>query len=206
VWTATKSLGSHQNTVRRWRDRFAKSGVAGVGAVAPGRDRKPQIPRLWRLHTVPKDGSAAWTTQSMASRCGGKDTVIRIWRARGLRPWCIETFKLSNDLDFETKCSGPLWDKAEEVKAEIAQIARVQPGRRNSTTTATKSIASLPQTHRQRPHPPGSGNNSHPKPLTAPSSSSGLARVASRASQPGRRSQEAAGKAAALPFTPTNPA
>jgi len=40
----------------------------------------------------------------MAAHAGvGKDTVARIWRARNLRPWRVDTFKLSNDPDFETK-------------------------------------------------------------------------------------------------------
>ncbi len=111
VRATARALGSHQDTVRRWRDRFAVSGVAGIGAVAPGRGRKPQIPAATveaivddTLHTVPEDGSAAWSTRTMAARHGvGKDTVARIWRARGLRPWRTETFKLSNDPDFEAK-------------------------------------------------------------------------------------------------------
>ena len=32
-----------------------------------------------------------------------KDTVARIWRARKLRMWRVETFKLSNDPNFEAK-------------------------------------------------------------------------------------------------------
>jgi hypothetical protein len=56
------------------------------------------------LHTVPDDGSTAWTTRSMAARHGvGKDTVARVWRARNLRPWEVDTFKLSNDPEFENK-------------------------------------------------------------------------------------------------------
>ena len=40
----------------------------------------------------------------MADRHGvGKDTVARIWRVRKLRPWKVETFKLSTDPDFEAK-------------------------------------------------------------------------------------------------------
>lgn len=33
----------------------------------------------------------------------GKDTVQRIWKARNLRPWQVDTFRLSNDPDFEAK-------------------------------------------------------------------------------------------------------
>ena len=31
------------DAVRRWRARFAEEGVAGVGVIAPGRGRKPEI-------------------------------------------------------------------------------------------------------------------------------------------------------------------
>ena len=111
VRATARALGSHQDTVRRWRDRFIESGAAGVGVVAPGRGRKPQIPAATveaivddTLRSVPEDGSAAWSTRSLAARHGvGKDTVARIWRSRGLRPWRTETFKLSNDPDFEAK-------------------------------------------------------------------------------------------------------
>ena len=111
VRSVARALGSHQDTVRRWRDRFLESGPAGVGAVAPGRGRKPGISAAAveaivadTLHSAPEDGSAAWSTRSMAQRHGvGKDTVARIWRARELRPWRTETFKLSNDPDFEAK-------------------------------------------------------------------------------------------------------
>ena len=56
------------------------------------------------LQSVPDDGSTCWSTRVMARRHGvGKDTVARIWRARNLRPWRVDTFKLSNDPDFEAK-------------------------------------------------------------------------------------------------------
>ena len=104
-----ESLGVHQETVRRWRARFALTGAAGVGVVAPGRGRKRRITARQEaaivcdtLHTVPEDGSARWSTRTMAARHGvGKDTVARIWNERGLRPWQTDTFKLSTDPDFE---------------------------------------------------------------------------------------------------------
>lgn len=40
----------------------------------------------------------------MGARHGvSKDTVARIWRARKLRPWRVDTFKLSTDPNFEAK-------------------------------------------------------------------------------------------------------
>ena len=99
------------DTVRRWRSRFAEAGVDGVGVIAPGRGRKPEIPQKTidaivndTLHAMPDDGSTHWSTRTMAERFGvGKDTVARIWRARNIKPWLVETFKLSTDPDFEAK-------------------------------------------------------------------------------------------------------
>lgn len=111
VRSTAKLLRTYPNTVASWRDRFMEAGVAGVGVIAPGRGRKPEIPAETveaivhdTLHTVPDDGSACWSTRSLGARHGvGKDTVQRIWKARNLRPWQVDTFKLSNDPDFEAK-------------------------------------------------------------------------------------------------------
>src|SRR5438128_7076256 len=99
------------DTVRRWRSRFVEAGVDGVGVIAPGRGRKPEIPQDTidaivndTLHATPDDGSTHWSTRTMGERFDvGKDTVARIWRARNIKPWLVETFKLSNDPDFEAK-------------------------------------------------------------------------------------------------------
>lgn len=99
------------DTIRRWRARFSQVGVGGVGAIAPGRGRKPEIPAAMvkaivddTMHSVPDDGSTCWSTRTLGAKHGvGKDTVQRIWKARNLRPWLVDTFKLSNDPDFEAK-------------------------------------------------------------------------------------------------------
>lgn len=99
------------DTVRSWRRKFEAGRVAAVGTIAPGRGRKPEIDQATvdaivddTLHTVPDDGSTEWSCRTMAARHGvGKDTVQRIWKARNLRPWKVETFKLSNDPNFEAK-------------------------------------------------------------------------------------------------------
>jgi transposase len=104
-------LGTWPNTVTRWRDRFVDDGPAGIGVIRPGRGRPPEIADdvieavvADTVGTVPDDGSSGWTTRSMAARHGiGKDTVAGIWKARGLRPWKVETFKLSTDPAFEEK-------------------------------------------------------------------------------------------------------
>ena len=145
VRATARSLGVHQDTVRNWRNRFAETGAAGVGVVAPGRGRKRQITAEQEeaivydtLHTVPDDGSAAWSTRTMAARHGvGKNTVWRIWNERGLRPWRTDTFKLSTDPDFEAKLAdvvGLYVDPPERAvvfsfdeKTQCQAIDRTQP-------------------------------------------------------------------------------
>jgi len=105
-----RRCGVTSNAVRRWRSKFAVDGVVGVGRIRPGRGRKPEVPEAVveaivhdTLHTTPPDATH-WSTRSMAQHAGvGKDTVARIWRARQIRPHRVETFKLSNDPDFEEK-------------------------------------------------------------------------------------------------------
>jgi len=100
-----------KDTVRRWRTKFESGGLDAVGTIAAGRGRKLEIADSTieaivsdTLHTVPDDGSVAWSTRTMAERHGvGKDTVQRIWKARNLRPWRTDIFKLSNDPFFEDK-------------------------------------------------------------------------------------------------------
>ena len=99
------------DTVRRWRARFGATGPAGVGVIAKGRGRKPSLPagtvaEVLRLtqHELPADGSTHWSTRSMARRVGiGKDAVARIWADHNLKPWKVDTFKVSNDPRFEEK-------------------------------------------------------------------------------------------------------
>jgi transposase len=99
------------DTVRRWRARFSEFGVQGVGTIAKGRGRKPWLPpdTVERVLTATRDhtppGAAThWTTRSMAAHIGvGKDTVAQIWADHGLKPWKVDTYKVSNDPQFEEK-------------------------------------------------------------------------------------------------------
>lgn len=104
------AVGVTPVTVRAWRTRFAEEGLAKFAQVREGRGRKPSIPaetveEIVRvtLHETPP-GATHWSTRSMAARVGvSRDTVHRVWRARGLQPHRVETFKLSNDPRFEEK-------------------------------------------------------------------------------------------------------
>jgi hypothetical protein len=46
------------------------------------------------LHNTLDDGSFHWTSRLMPAHHGiGKDSVARIWRDHGLKPWKVEEFK-----------------------------------------------------------------------------------------------------------------
>ncbi|MGH2535170.1 MAG: IS630 family transposase [Thermomicrobiales bacterium] len=106
-----RRLGVSPDRVRRWRARFEAQGPAGVGQVAPGRGRKPSLPEgtvaeivRMTLEERPDDGSTHWSTRALAEALGvSRETVRRVWRDHGLRPWRVETFKLSSDPRFEEK-------------------------------------------------------------------------------------------------------
>ncbi len=97
-------LGISATTVRSWRARFAEEGIAKLGKVREGRGPKPSIPTETveaivnaTLHSKPK-GHTHWSCRTMAAEFGvSPATVNRIWRARGLKPHLVDTYKVSND-------------------------------------------------------------------------------------------------------------
>jgi len=99
------------DTVRRWRVRFAEQGVEGVGKIAKGRGRKSGLTEGTVAEIVrvtcqenPGDSGTHWTTRSLAKRFGlGKDTIAKVWADHSLKPWKVDTFKISNDPNFEQK-------------------------------------------------------------------------------------------------------
>jgi transposase len=106
-----RRCGATADTIRRWRARFGASGPGGVGVIGPGRGRKQTVRAelaaavvAATLHEAPPGDEPQWSTRLMAERFGiGKDTVARIWRARGIRPHRVERFKVSTDPAFEEK-------------------------------------------------------------------------------------------------------
>ena len=103
-------VGVTAMTVRSWRARFAAEGLTKFAKVAAGRGRKATIPQevIEKILDLTKNstpsGETHWSTRTMAKRVGvSKDTVQRVWSARGLKPHLVNTFKLSNDPRFEEK-------------------------------------------------------------------------------------------------------
>ena len=97
-------------TVRSWRARFEAQGLTKFARVASGRGRKSTIPQkvideiVDLTQNSTPEGETHWSTRTMAKRVGvSKDTVQRVWSARGLKPHLVRTFKLSNHPRFEEK-------------------------------------------------------------------------------------------------------
>lgn len=138
------ALGVSRPTVLQWRARFLTDGLESVGAVRPGRGRKPEITaRQVRaivhrtLHETPP-GATHWSCRSMAKVAGvSHSTVQRIWDSHGLQPHRVTTFKLSKDPAFAEKLTDIVGlylnppDKAVvlcvDEKSQIQALDRTQP-------------------------------------------------------------------------------
>ncbi len=96
-------LALTRGTVAKWRSRFASERLDGLhDEPRPGRPRmltdaavEEVIVRT--LETLPRDATH-WSTRSMAAQVGLSQTAVsRIWRAFGLQPHRVESWKLSKD-------------------------------------------------------------------------------------------------------------
>ena len=96
-------------TVGKWRRRFVERGLDGLldeprpGVPRKIGDGKVESVIVQTLESRPL-GATHWSTRSMARHSGiSTSSVGRIWRAFGLQPHRLETFKLSTDPLFVAK-------------------------------------------------------------------------------------------------------
>jgi transposase len=105
-----RRAGVSRPCVRRWRERFAREGLAGL---LRDKSRKPGTPPL-PAETVdrvigltlqePPGEATHWTGRMMARAVGvSLRSVQRIWKAHRLAPHRVRTFKLSRDPAFVPK-------------------------------------------------------------------------------------------------------
>jgi len=139
-------LGVSRPTVSRWLDRYEAEGAIGLAADRPRSGRPKQITPDDEtaiidatLHRAAPDGGTHWSTRLMAAQVGvHQTTVARIWRAHGLKPHLVETFKVSTDPDFVAKLRdvvGLYVDPPKRAvvfsvdeKSQIQALNRTQPG------------------------------------------------------------------------------
>lgn len=95
--------------VGKWRRRFVEHRLDGLrdeprsGTPRSIDDERIEAMIVRTLESVPPDATH-WSSRGMARACGlSVSTVQRIWRAFGLQPHRLETFKLSTDPDFVAK-------------------------------------------------------------------------------------------------------
>lgn len=103
------AVGVTRQTVRTWRERFAKDRLDGLGdeprCGAPRKIGDDRIEAIVVKTLEEKPANAThWSTRGMAKASGvSTSTVHRIWRAFSLQPHRSETFKLSADPQFVEK-------------------------------------------------------------------------------------------------------
>ena len=102
-------LGIDRSTVNKWRARFQAQRLEGLsdeprpGAPRTITDDDVEAVIVKTLEETPTDATH-WSTRSMAQATGMSQSAIsRIWRAFGLKPHLVETFKLSPDPQFVDK-------------------------------------------------------------------------------------------------------
>jgi transposase len=138
-----RRLGVSRPTVTTWRSRFSEHRLDGLlDEPRPGRPRSVDdaaVEELIRatLETAP-EGATHWSTRSMAQHLGmSQSTVSRVWRAFGLAPHKVDTWKLSTDPLFTEKVRdivGLYLDPPERAlvlcvdeKTQIQALDRTQP-------------------------------------------------------------------------------
>jgi transposase len=102
--------GVSRESVRKWRVRFMERRMDGLAdAPRPGGPRRITDEQVevvvTRVLTEKGPGQDThWSTRTMAAETGlSQSSVSRIWRAFGLKPHVVETWKLSSDPEFISK-------------------------------------------------------------------------------------------------------
>jgi transposase len=110
IGEAASDLGVSRDMVSKWRGRFLRDRLEGLtDEPRPGRPRlisDEQVEQVIAktLEEMPPSGDTHWSTRSMARAAGLNQTAVsRIWRAFGLKPHLVQTWKLSADPQFIDK-------------------------------------------------------------------------------------------------------
>jgi transposase len=140
-----RRTGISKPTVWRWQRRFMEGGVP-ILLREPSRKpgRAPLTPDVVRrvvetaLHVTPENATH-WSVRSLALEMGISSTSVhRIWKAHGIKPHLLRSFKLSRDPQFVDKLHdvvGLYLNPPEHAlvlsvdeKSQIQALDRTQPG------------------------------------------------------------------------------
>ena len=137
-----RELGIGRIQAGCWRDRFAQGGLGAIEGDLPRSGRKPRIDaaEIVRITTqTTREGATHWSTRTLAAKVGISDTtVLKVWRAHGLKPHRVKTFKVSRDPKFVEKLEdivGLYMSPPEHAlvlccdeKSQVQALDRTQPG------------------------------------------------------------------------------
>ncbi len=165
-------LGVKPHTVGRWRTRFAELGLAGIAKDLPRGGRSRRVREGVQSEIIRKTtqetprNATHWSTRSLAAELGINQSMVhRVWKANGLKPHLVRTFKVSRDPHFEEKLIDVVGlylnppEKAlvisADEKSQVQALDRTQPSlpmipgrcgtmthdyKRNGTTTLFAAI------------------------------------------------------------------
>ena len=109
IASVAAEVGASRATVSKWRARFLVDRVEGLSdEPRPGRprvigDEAVEAVIVKTLEEAPGQDTH-WSTRSMAAATGlSQSAISRIWRAFGLKPHAVDTWKLSTDPQFVDK-------------------------------------------------------------------------------------------------------
>ena len=105
-----RRTGKSKPCVWRWQERFMREGVAGLlrdKTRPPGTPPLPAATVEWVVELTlgePPGEATHWTGRAMAKAVGISLSAVQgIWKAHGLVPHRVRTFKLSTDPAFAAK-------------------------------------------------------------------------------------------------------
>src|SRR3954465_13976714 len=139
---AARSLRVSRPTGIKWRDRFARDGIAGLGDLP--RTGRPKMIDDAQIIAATLEAPPAklavthWSSRLLGKHLGiGDATVARAWRAYRVQPWRQGTFKFSTDPELEAKVRdvvGLYLDPPQNAivlcvdeKSQIQALNRTQP-------------------------------------------------------------------------------
>jgi transposase len=140
-----RRAGVSKPCVWRWQRRFMEAGVDGLLRDKTRKPGKAPVPDpvvtrlIARTLGDPPGETTHWTSRAMAGVMGlAVSTVQKIWRAHGLAPHRLRTFKLSHDPQFAAKVRDVVGLYVDppahavvlsvDEKSQIQALDRTQPG------------------------------------------------------------------------------
>lgn len=159
-----REAGVSLPTVHLWQRRVQEQGMAGR---LRDKTRPSGIPplaseaveRVVEMTLQEPPGEAThWSSRTLAAATGvSVGSVQRIWRAHGLKPHRVRTFKLSHDPKFAEKVQdvvGLYMDPPQHAlvlsvdeKSQIQALERTQPGLPMATNQPATGVHPFPERH-----------------------------------------------------------